>query len=168
VKRSRTAILAAGTAALVLIVSALLGQVILTALGVSLGSLRVGGGLVLLLMALSMSNSRDAAVRQESRNSPSGAIVPLGVPLLAGPGSISSVMLEMRHGASIVHTAIVILSVLSTCLAVWAILRFAHAIGDRIGQTGLSVLSRIFGLLLAAIAVKTIAAGLRSLFPLLG
>lgn len=167
-ERSRTAILAAGTAALVLIITALMGPVILGALGVSLGSLRVGGGLVLLLMALSMSNPRDASVGSASGHNPSGAIVPLGVPLLAGPGSISSVMVEMRHGAGIVHAGAVIICVLATCLIVWAILRFAQPIGDRIGQSGLNILSRLFGLLLAAMAVKIIVTGLRSLLPILG
>jgi len=134
---------------------------------VSLGSLRVGGGLVLLLMALSMSNPRDASVRQASGTTSSGAIVPLGVPLLAGPGSISSVMVEMRHGAGVFHAAAVILCVIATCVTVWAILRFAHPIGERIGQNGLNILSRLFGVLLAAMAVKIIAVGLRSLFPIL-
>ena len=167
-ERSHTAILAADTAALVLIITALMGPVILGALGVSLGSLRVGGGLVLLLTALSMSNPRDASVGSASGHNPSGAIVPLGVPLLAGPGSISSVMVETRHGAGIVHVAAVIFCVLATCLTVWAILRFAQPIGDRIGQSGLNVLSRLFGLLLAAMAVKIIVTGLRSLLPILG
>jgi multiple antibiotic resistance protein len=129
--------------------------------------LRVGGGLVLLLMALSMSNPGDASVRRAGRNTSSGAIVPLGVPLLAGPGSISSVMVEMRHGSGIFHATAVILCVVTTCATVWAVLRFAQPIGDRIGQTGLDILSRLFGLLLAAMAVKIIASGLRSLFPIL-
>jgi len=123
---------------------------------------------VLLLTALSMSNPRDASVGSASGHNPSGAIVPLGVPLLAGPGSISSVMVETRHGAGIVHVAAVIFCVLATCLTVWAILRFAQPIGDRIGQSGLNVLSRLFGLLLAAMAVKIIVTGLRSLLPILG
>jgi multiple antibiotic resistance protein len=166
-ERSRTAVLAAGTAAAVLVLAALIGEVILKVLGVSLASLQVGGGLVLLLMALSMSKPRDSSVPQASRSNPSGAIMPLGVPLLAGPGSISSVMVEMRHGAGIVHGAVVIVCVLTISVTVWAILRFAHPIGDRIGKTGLDILSRLFGLLLAAIAIKVIASGLRSLFPIL-
>jgi multiple antibiotic resistance protein len=167
-ERSRTAILAAGIAAAVLVIAALVGPAIFGGLGLSVGSLRVGGGLVLLLMALSMSNPRDVSVRLTSGNRPAGAIVPLGVPLLAGPGSISSVMVEMHHGAGVVHTGAVISCVLATCVSVWAILRFPKPIGDRMGQTGLDILSRLFGLLLAAMAVKIIASGLRSLFPVFG
>lgn len=167
-EQSRSALLAAGTAAAVLIIAALMGPVIMGLLGVSVASLRVDGGLVLLLMALSMSNPGDTSVRQASPNASSGAIVPLGVPLLAGPGSISSVMVEMHHGAGIFHAAAVILCVLTTCATVWAVLRFAQPIGHWIGETGLDIASRLFGLLLAAMAVKIIAVGLRSLFPVLG
>jgi multiple antibiotic resistance protein len=165
-ERSRTATKAAGTAALVLVVAALMGNIILAALGTSLGSLRVGGGLVLLTMAFSMLSSSDAR-RYRTENHGSGGIVPLGLPLLAGPGSISSVIVEMRHGSGIVHGAAVIACVLSTCITVWAILRLAEPIGERIGQDGLNVLNRLFGLLLAAIAVEIISVGLRSLFPML-
>jgi multiple antibiotic resistance protein len=74
-------------------------------------------------------------------------------------------MVEMRHGAGVFHAAAVILCVITTCVTVWAILRFAHPTGERIGHKGLDILSRLFGVLLAAIAVKIIAVGLRSLFP---
>ena len=97
---------------MVLVIAAVTGPLILGTLGVSIGSLRVGGGLLLLPMALSMSNPRDASVRRASANTPSGATVPLGVPLLAGPGSISSVMVEMRHGAGVFHAAAVVLCVI--------------------------------------------------------
>jgi multiple antibiotic resistance protein len=168
-ERSRTAVLAAGTAAAVLVAAALMGGVILSALDVSLASLRVGGGLVLLLMALSMASPRDAPVEHASpSNAARGAIVPLGVPLLAGPGSISSVIVEMRHGAGVGHAAMVILCVLATCVAVRAIFHFANSIVERIGRNGLDIVSRLFGLLLAAMAIRLIARGLRSLFPILG
>lgn len=163
-ERSQAAILAAGTAAAVLIVAALLGEAALKAIGASIASLRVGGGLVLLLMALSMSNSNSSAQTASTSRS-TGAIVPLGVPLLAGPGSISSVMVEMHHGDGVIHAIAVIACVVTTCALVWAILRFAQPIGERIGPSGLEVLSRVFGLLLAAMAVNIIAAGLPSLLP---
>jgi len=164
-ERSRAAILAAGTAAAVLIVAALLGEAALKAIGASIASLRVGGGLVLLLMALSMSNSSNSFAQSASMSRSTVAIVPLGVPLLAGPGSISSVMVEMHHGEGVIHAVAVIACVVTTCALVWAILRFAQPIGERIGQSGLDVLSRVFGLLLAAMAVNIIAAGLPSLLP---
>ena len=118
-------------------------------------------------MALSMSNPRGGSLGRSRAANTSGAVVPLGVPVLAGPGSISSVMMEMRHGSGVVHAGAVILCVLATCTIIWLILRFAHAIGERIRRNGLDLLSRLFGVLLAAMAVKIIATGLRSLLPAL-
>jgi multiple antibiotic resistance protein len=168
-EKSRTAITAVSTAALVLVIAAVAGEIILTALGTSLGSLRVGGGLVLLLTAISTLKPLDKLNRHDpARTAAAAAIVPLGVPLLAGPGSISSVIVEMRQGAGIWHAVAVVTCVLATCGAAWAILQFAEPIGARIGQSGLNALTRLFGLLLAAMAIEIIGTGLRSLFPALG
>jgi len=166
-ERSRIATAAAGTAALVLVVAALLGNVILTLLGTSLGSLRVGGGLVLLMVAFSMLNPPPAPPPTSWRRSSSG-IVPLGLPILAGPGAISAVIVEMRHGAGVMHAAIVILCVLSICAVAWTMLRLAEPLGRRIGQDGINMMTRVFGFLLAAIAVEIVTTGLRALFPALG
>jgi multiple antibiotic resistance protein len=173
-ERSRVATVAALTAALVLVVAAVLGKLILAAFGTSIGSLRVGGGLVLLLMAFSALNPREASFlrpadpgRSTVVDRQSGGIVPLGLPLLAGPGSISSVIVEMRHGAGLGHEALVIACILATCSTAWGLLRLAQPIGRRIGPSGLTAMSRLFGLLLAAVAVEVITDGLRALFPIL-
>jgi multiple antibiotic resistance protein len=167
-EKSRTAITAVSTAALVLVIAAVAGEIILTALGASLESLRVGGGLVLLLTAISMLKPLDELNRHDPDGTAAAAIVPLGVPLLAGPGSISSVIVEMRQGAGIGHAVAVVTCVFATCGAAWVILQFAEPIGARIGQNGLNALTRLFGLLLAAMAIEIIGTGLRSLFPALG
>jgi multiple antibiotic resistance protein len=119
-QRSRTATLAAGTAGLVLVVAALAGQIILTALGTSLASLRVGGGLVRLLRLCRFQTRRAQHHRCRRRRTPTDGIVPLGLPLVAKPGSISSVIVEMRNGEGLVHAALVIACVLST---------FRHGVG---------------------------------------
>jgi len=154
-ERARIAVLAASTAAIVLVIATLIGPLILGGLGVSIGSLWVGGGLVLLLLALSMPNPDNGPVRRASANTPSGAAAALGVPLLAGPGPMSSVMAEMHHGAGAFQAAAVVLCVMTTCVTVWAILRFAEPIGDRIAQSGFDILSRLFGVLLAAMAARS-------------
>jgi multiple antibiotic resistance protein len=165
-ERSRIATAAAGTAALVLVVAALLGNVMLTLLGTSLGSLRVGGGLVLLMVAFSMLNPASASPSTPSRRSSCG-IVPLGLPILAGPGAISAVIVEMGHGAGAMHATIVVLCVLSICAVAWTILRLAEPLGKRVGQEGIHMMTRVFGFLLAAVAVEITTTGLRSLFPVL-
>jgi len=162
---SRTAIIAAGTAALVLVAAALMGQSVLRMLGTSLGSLQIAGGLVMLLMALSGLNPRDAPGTPDGEEDPSVGVVPLGFPVLAGPGSISSVIVAMRHGSGVGNTAMVITCVLAVCATAWLVLRAAHPIRHYLGRRGISALSRFFAFLLAAIAVEIITDGLRSLFP---
>ncbi len=170
-ERARTARTAIATIAILLVTSAVLGDTILRLIGTSLASFRVGGGLVLLLMALSMLNARVSSVQQtpdevrEAISKDAVGVVPIGIPLLAGPGSISAVIIQMERGSDYGHQALVIACILFVCALVWGALALATFIGERLGRTGLNILNRIFGLLLAAIAVEVIAAGLRGLFP---
>ncbi len=170
-QKSRTAAAASATVGAVLIVSGLAGESILAALGTSLDAFRVGGGIVLLLVALAMLSAQTSTVQHrpeetaEADTSSSVGVVPLGIPLLAGPGSISAVIIEMSHQADYNHQAAIVGCILVVCIGTWAILLLAYPIGQRLGRIGLNVLSRLFGLLLAAIAVQVMATGLRALFP---
>jgi len=154
----------------VLAASALLGETILTAIGASLAAFRVGGGLVLLLMALAMLNAKAGGVRQseeEAAELESGelrGVVPLAVPLLAGPGAISTTIIASQQGGA-AHLAAIIGCILVVSLLSWAVLRAAYPIGARLGTTGLNIATRLLGLLLAALAIQTMAEGLRELFP---
>jgi len=171
---SRVAAVAAFTAALVLVVAALLGKLILSALGTSVGSLSVGGGLVLLLMAFSALNPQEAPSHRaaELGRDPiapgSLGIVPLGLPVLAGPGAISAVIAEISLGAGFRHDALVIACILWTCGAIWALLRLARTVARKLGPGGLTLMKRLSGMLTASIAVEIITDGLRTLFPILG
>ena len=159
------------TVFIVLAVSALLGDTILTLVGASLAAFRVGGGLVLLLMALAMLNAQAGGVRQseeEAAELESGGlrgVVPLAVPLLAGPGAISTTIIAAEKGAGIAHLSVILGCIAAVSLLTWVVLRAANAIGDRFGTTGLNIATRLLGLLLAALAIQTMAEGLRELFP---
>jgi len=155
----------------VLAASALLGETILTAIGASLAAFRVGGGLVLLLMALAMLNAQAGGVRQsqaEAAELESGelkGVVPLAVPLLAGPGAISTTIIAAQHGSGAAHLAVILGCIAAVSVLTWIVLRAAHPIGARLGTTGLNIATRLLGLLLAALAIQTMAEGLRELFP---
>ena len=155
----------------VLAVSALLGDSILTLMGASLAAFRVGGGLVLLLMALAMLNAQVGGVRQseeEAAELESGEVrglVPLAIPLLAGPGAISTTIIAAEKGAGISHIAAILGVIAAVSLLTWLVLGAANAIGERMSKTGLNIATRLLGLLLAAFAVQTMAEGLRELFP---
>ncbi len=171
--RRRTADMAAATVFAVLFVSAVTGDMLLRVMGTSLDAFRVGGGIVLFTMSLSMLNAKVSAVQQTPEEADEAGqksvlgVVPIGIPLLVGPGSISSTIIETKRNPEIAHLLAVIACIALVCVAVWITLRLADPIGKRLGRTGLNILNRIFGLLLAAIAVQIIAAGLVGLFPIL-
>ena len=158
------------TVFLVLAGAAIFGEALLRVLGTSLPAFQVGGGLVLLLMALAMLNAQAGGMRQsraEAEELESGAmsgVVPLAVPLLAGPGAISTTIIAAQAGG-LAHTGALVGIVALVCLVLWSILRVADAVAPRMGTTGLNIATRLLGLLLAAIAIETMALGLRALFP---
>lgn len=168
--REQLARAVAFTMFVVLASSALLGEALLRLIGASLPAFRVGGGLVLLLMALAMLNARVGGVRQteaeaeELETGDVSGVVPIAVPLLAGPGAISTSIIAAERGG-ITHQLAIIVCVAFVCLVSWAALSRAHAIAARLSRTALNVATRILGLLLAAMAVQTMAEGLKDLLP---
>ena len=169
-ERARLVTAVALTVLAVLTGSALFGDQLLHLVGASLPAFRVGGGLVLLLMALSMLNAQAGGLRQshdEARELLSGelsGVVPLAVPLLAGPGAISTTILAAQSGGA-AHFAAILVCILGVCVLTWITLRLAAPIGAKLGTTGLNIATRLLGLLLAALAIQTMAEGLRQLFP---
>lgn len=172
-ERKRIAGISAFTVALVLIAVSLAGETLLTGMGTSLASFRVGGGIVLLLMSFAMLRGESGSVRTtpaeeaEAQDRSAIAVVPLAIPLLAGPGAISTVIIQMHRPGSEHHGVLIILTIVLVCLLLWLVLRMATVIGNALGQIGLNIINRLFGLILAAIAVEIMANGLRQLFPVL-
>ena len=160
------------TVFLVLAGAAIFGESLLRALGASLAAFQVGGGLVLLLMALAMLNAKVGEMRQtraEAAELEAGevsGVVPLAVPLLAGPGAISTTIIAAQAGG-LVHVLGLIVCIGLVAAVLWWLLRVSHALGERISTTGLNIATRLLGLILAAIAIETMADGLKGLFPVL-
>ena len=158
------------TVFLVLVGAAVFGELLLSLIGASLPAFTAGGGLVLLLMALAMLNAEAGKVRQnpaeaeelESRDL--SGVVPLAVPLLAGPGAISTTIIAAQHeGAA--HLGALAGCIFAVCLLLWIVLRLAQRIGERMSMSALNVATRLFGLLLAAIAIEMMADGAKALLP---
>lgn len=155
----------------ILIVSLLIGDWVLTFFGITISSFRVAGGLLILLMAISMMHAKISGVKhtaeeaEESEKKDSIAVVPLATPLLAGPGSISTVILYAHKGTGLGHFLIVGLIILVTSLFLFIVFKFVPYISKYISKTGINVFTRIMGLILAAIAVEFIASGIKGLFP---
>jgi multiple antibiotic resistance protein len=172
-ERGRIANIASVTVLMVLAIASVSGESLLQGMGTSLASFRVGGGIVLLLMALAMLRAQTDSLRStpaeaaEAEDKRAIAVVPLAIPLLAGPGSISTVIIEMHRSDTEYHGLLVLLSIAVVCVFLWFVLRMAATIGRMLGHIGLSIVNRLFGLILAAIAVEIMANGLRELFPAL-
>jgi multiple antibiotic resistance protein len=172
-ERGRIANIAAVTVLMVLAIASVTGESLLQGMGTSLASFRVGGGIVLLLMALAMLRAQTDLMRTtpsetaEAEDKRAIAVVPLAIPLLAGPGSISTVIIEMHRSNTEDHALLVIFSIAVVCVFLWLVLRMAAIIGKMLGHIGLNIVNRLFGLILAAIAVEIMANGLRELFPAL-
>ena len=158
------------TVFLVLAGAAVFGEGLLRLIGASLPAFQVGGGLVLLLMALSMLNAEAGQIRQTEREAQeleSGTrfgVVPLAVPLLAGPGAISTTIIAAQAGGP-AHIGAIIACIALIAAIEWVILRLADPVGARLGTTGLNIATRLLGLLLAAIAIEMMARGLKILLP---
>ena len=132
------------------------------ALAEKTGALQVSGGLLLLLVSLELltDSDKDSAPSTSSTNA---ALVPLGTPLLAGPGAIVAAMVAVESASTpVIGWVTVTLALLATHVVIWASLRFSVALHRLLGDTAIRVLIRILGLLLAAIAVQMIGDGVVS------
>jgi multiple antibiotic resistance protein len=144
----------------VLLLFAFAGQVILNYLEISIGSLRVAGGILLLLIALQMLRGElDQPIVEEGRDV---AITPLALPLLAGPGTLTTVMLLMSKSQS-PHIAVAV-GILGAMFITWLILRLANLIDKWIGAEGGVIVTQLLDFLLAALAVEIGSTGVRELF----
>lgn len=172
--RRATARVATISAALVLVISTLIGEPLLRFFGISVASFRVGGGILVLLTAISMMNARISPVRQtpeeskEAEGKQNVAVVPLAIPLLAGPAAISTVIIFAHREPSAAFKGFLIGGILLVAFLTWLSLRLSIPLSRKLGKTGLNNITRVMGLLLSAIAVEFISTGLLELFPGLG
>jgi multiple antibiotic resistance protein len=140
----------------VIVVFAVAGQTLLDYLHVELPALQGAGGLLLVLVALQLLTGQTDKPEEQGRTS-NVALVPIGTPLLAGPGAIVATMLFVRGADGIGDYVVIGLAILAVMITVWLVLRFSNLIVKLLRPGGIEVLTRIAGLLLAAIAVQLIA-----------
>jgi multiple antibiotic resistance protein len=150
----RLALQATLTALGVIVGFALFGQAILDYLHVSLPALQASGGLLLLIVALELLMGKGSQI--SASDDVNVALVPLGTPLIAGPGAIVAVMLFMQQAETGIELFAVALGVLAVHLVLYLAMRFSTIIAGVLGTSGITVLTRISGMLLAAIAVQLI------------
>lgn len=173
-ERIRIGRIAAQTVGAVLLISTLLGERILEIFGISMASFKVGGAILIMLNAISMMQAMPARDKQtpeealEATDKASIAVVPLGIPLLAGPGAMSTIIIYASERNVAWHVVGVCVTAIGVALVTWLALRIATRVGSRMSTTALNVATRIMGLLLAALAVEIFAGGIVELIPALG
>ena len=164
--RRRTATVACIAAGIALLVFAAGGDLILRAFGITLPAFRIAGGLILWFVAMDMLRAErptqeGAPEMSEGEQKQDVALTPLAVPMLAGPGAMSTVMVLSSQARTPTHSAVVYASIAVTMLLSWLTLRAADRVFSRIGESGIRVATRLMGVLLAAIAVQFVLTGIR-------
>jgi multiple antibiotic resistance protein len=170
-RRKRIALKGALTCFIVLTTFAIAGQLIFRLFGITLPAFEIAGGLILLLIGLDMLQAKRSATQEASGDTEEGAakedagIVPLGIPMLAGPGSISTVMVLVGQAPSLWHWEMgaILGAITLTCLVSYWVLAAASGVRRVLGETGIRVLVRVMGLLLVALAMQYFVNGMTDL-----
>ena len=165
-KRVRTARKASLTAFVILSAFAIAGTYIFKLFGISLPAFEIAGGIILLLIGLDMLEAKRSPTQETGDEAAAAAtkddvgIVPLGIPMLAGPGSITSVMVLVGQAQSKWQMAAIFAAIAITALICWLVLGSATRVASMLGDTGIRILVRVMGLLLVALAVQYFVNGM--------
>ena len=150
------------TVFIILVTSLFLGDKILNMFGISMPSFQICGGILLLIMAISMMLGKHQII-ESGQNGKSDkeliAFVPLSIPLLAGPGAMSNMIIAAHQAPNFINQSFLILPCLAVSLLIWLTLSFAENISKVIGAIGTKIITRVMGLLLGSMAIEFITRG---------
>ncbi|MBI4404270.1 MAG: NAAT family transporter [Deltaproteobacteria bacterium] len=156
----------------ILLVFALTGLSIFNLFGITMPAFQIAGGILLLLLGISQLNAQRSRVQPEERNESMErediSVFPLGTPLLAGPGAISTVVLYATQAGNWLSRVGLVLAIIGAMAASYAVLKGAHYLFHILGRTGLNILTRIMGLILTAIAVQFVLNGVTGALRAMG
>ena len=170
--RRKMAIRGTVIAAIILLVFAFAGDLLLRSLGVSIAAFRIAGGVLLFLISFDMLFARATAIRRTTERETEEAeakhdisVFPLAIPLIAGPGGLTSVVLLMGRAGNDMMMELVVLGTMALVLVIiLAVLLAADQFTKWLGETGTNVISRVLGIILAALAVQFVIDGVREAF----
>jgi multiple antibiotic resistance protein len=154
-------------------VSLVLGQALLNFFGISVASFTIGGGILLFTMAFSMISGHQSTTKINTEEIRSFdfereiGIIPLAIPLLSGPGAISTSIIHAKHFTTTTHWIVVSIMVCLIGILIKVILSYAEAIGNKLGPIGLNVMTRIMGLILLSMSIEMTAGGIKEILPAL-
>lgn len=163
-EKKRVAIKAVIASTLTLVTFGLIGKYIFMVFSITIPAFRIAGGLLLFRIAFSMLYGKTPGTKstdkekEESLEKEMVGVIPMGIPMLSGPGAISTAMLYVSQG-DLIESGIVFISIFTTMLITYALLRNADRIFNRIGRVGSLAISRIMGLILATVAIQFLING---------
>ena len=169
VQRRQTATRAALTCLIVLSVFAAAGGLIFKVFGITLPAFKIAGGIILIMIGIEMLQARPSGTKQSPEEQAEGTaretvgVIPLGIPMLAGPGAISTVMILVGDSRRWWHFAVVFAAIGVSALVSYWVLSAADRVGGYLGETGIRIMTRLMGLLLTALAVQFIINGFADL-----
>ena len=169
--KAHTANIVGITVFTVLAITTFFGNDILDFFSISIPSFQVGGGILILLMSINMMHGKQSHTRQTPEEAQTMAdksaiaIVPLSIPIYAGPGAISSVIITADKSVNFIHQTSLLIPIAVVSLLVWVSLRLSSNITQWLGTIGINIITRLMGLILAAMSVEFIAHGMAGLFP---
>ena len=158
------------TVGAVLIVSALCGSTLLNMFGISLNSFRIAGGVLLISIAFGMMrgtekrHTKEEQVEAENKDATIG-VMPIGMPVISGPGGISAMVIATQIDKSLSHWSVVMCTGLTVALVSWGLLKVADKLAAVLGHTGLNIIGRLCGMLLAALGIEFMYVSLKAMFP---
>ena len=166
----RTAMVCAVTSAFVLLIMVWAGEFFLAFFGLTIDTLRAAGGVIVLLIGLQMLSNKESHRHSpeettDARNRPSLGVVPLAIPIVAGPGTMATVLVASQQSEALLGKVEISLVIMAICALVAALFSFAAPISRAMGVAGMGVVTRVMGMVLAAIAMGMLAEGLKGMLP---
>jgi multiple antibiotic resistance protein len=170
-EKRKTGVVAGIAVGVILVVMTWIGGPLLNFLGISVPAFQVAGGFVIFMLAMAMLNAETSRIKQttedqkEARYKHSIAIVPLAIPIMAGPGAISTVVVAVSSHPGILNQLYFTFGAIFVAFVLGVTLYFGTRFEKMLGQTGINIVNRLAGLILAAMAVQILSDGIIGLFP---
>ena len=172
VKEKRKTALVAGLAILIiLILVTWSGDLILRAFGIDIASFETAGGLIIALMGISMLHAKTSPIHHGEKDQSDAevktnvAVVPIAIPIVAGPGAITTIVVNTHHYSTIDDKLMITAVSVIIALILWIAFYFSAPVSRMLGPSGINIVTRIMGIILASIAFGMMASGFKALFP---
>lgn len=171
-EKRKTGIVCASAVGVIFLTVTWIGTPLLLILGIKLPAFQIAGGLVILVMSFSMLNAEESSIKStpeehKIKRSDSGAIVPLAIPIIAGPGAISTIIVSVNQFPGILNQLMISASSIAVAFVMGLLLYFSSHLEKILGHSGISIINRVGGLVLASVAVQALSNGVLGLFPYL-